>query len=50
MTAQSGAARGLKPGDVLQDTYRIDALLGEATPDDRKGEDGEAIEAATGGA
>lgn len=29
MTAQSGAARGLKPGDVLQDTYRIDALLGE---------------------
>ena len=29
MTAQSSAARGLKPGDVLQDTYRIDSLLGE---------------------
>lgn len=29
MTTRSGGAQGLKHGDVLQDTYRIDALLGE---------------------
>lgn len=29
MNSAAGAAQGLKPGDIIQDSYRIDALLGE---------------------
>lgn len=29
MTTRAAGAQGLNPGDILQDTYRIDALLGE---------------------